>query len=84
MLDKQLTKTGFCGRQTSHQDNLHSGNALFLQITWADIEFLWFAQLPKMLGVDVSLDKFEKLNALAKKVESHPKVVEWNNKKLNK
>ena len=49
----------------------------FLQLTWADLAFLMFISWGKLSGNETLLDKYPKLKALEKRVESVPKVAAW-------
>lgn len=56
------------------------GNGWFAgdDITVADIQFYNWIEIPvKKLGLSVDLSKYEKLNGLRQRVESHPKIAEW-------
>jgi len=52
------------------------------KLTYADLAFVFFLGSPKEnFGIDVSVDKFPKLAALKKRVESEPSLAEWIKKR---
>jgi glutathione S-transferase len=48
-----------------------------LQLTWADLSLVDMAGWLKIIGADVKLANYEKLNALVKRVSSLPAIAEW-------
>ncbi len=48
-----------------------------VQLTWVDLAFLIFAGWGKTSGNEALLDKYPKLKALEKRVESVPRVAAW-------
>lgn len=52
-----------------------------VQLTWADLTFHVFVDWGKMGGNEALLDKYPKLKALVKRVDSVPKVAAWIKKR---
>jgi len=62
----------------------HGGDKFFVgdEVTWADLQFLSFTKwISHLVAVQEPYEKFPKLAALQKRVESIPKIAEWIEKR---
>jgi glutathione S-transferase len=75
--DEQLP-TAYAGLESILKWN-KGGDGFFVgdSLTWADLALLMFISWGKLSGNETLLDKYPKLKALEKRVESQPKIAAW-------